>query len=240
MLQSTLTWSGAISGERSLHRGRPTSVLSRLALLLLCGCPAYAHDPITTKLTWTREISRIVHKHCASCHREGGRAMSLLTYEEARPWAKAIKEEVLERRMPPWGAVKGFGDFKNDISLSQEQMDLIANWVEGGAPEGDTKYLPPAPVFSPEPNAALKGGNIVDGKLVLKTATRLSAIRPLAAVSTAQVIATRPDGSIEPLLWLRNYKVEWHRTFVYREPVLLPAGTTITVSPPARVALVSR
>src|ERR1700754_2318272 len=85
-----------------------------------------AHDPITTKLTWTREISRIFYARCASCHRSGGKAFSLLTYKEARPWAVAIAEEVMERRMPPWGAVKGFGEFRNDQSLTQEQIGLIA------------------------------------------------------------------------------------------------------------------
>ena len=59
-----------------------------------------------------------------------------MTYAEARPWAVAIKEEVLERRMPPWGAVKGFGDFRNDKALTPEQLELIISWVGGGVPEG--------------------------------------------------------------------------------------------------------
>src|SRR5215471_15755771 len=105
------------------------------------------HDVITTQITFTREISRLVYARCANCHRPGGTAFSLMTYAEARPWAAAIKEEVLERRMPPWGAVKGFGQFKNDQGLTQEQIELIAEWVEGGAPEGDDKLLPKAPDF---------------------------------------------------------------------------------------------
>jgi hypothetical protein len=88
-----------------------------------------AHDVITTPITYSREISRLIYSRCASCHREGGSAFSLLTYPEARPWAKAIKEEVLERRMPPWGAVKGFGQFRDDRGLTQEQIGLIAYWV---------------------------------------------------------------------------------------------------------------
>ena len=68
----------------------------------LLAAPAFAHDVIGTKLLWTQEISRIVYRHCASCHREGGTAMSLMTYQDARPWAKAIRDEVLSRRMPPW------------------------------------------------------------------------------------------------------------------------------------------
>ncbi len=68
-----------------------------------------------------------------------------MTYDEARPWAKAIKEEVLERRMPPWEAVKGFGEFRDDRGLTQEEMETISGWVEGGAPEGEPKYLPALP-----------------------------------------------------------------------------------------------
>lgn len=74
--------------------------------------------------------------------------MSLATYEEARPWAKAIKEEVLRKRMPPWPAVKGFGDFSNAPALSQREVDLLVNWVEGGAPKGDDKDVPAEPLFS--------------------------------------------------------------------------------------------
>src|SRR5215204_4019593 len=119
----------------------------RLLLLGLAGTGfLFAHDPVSTKLTWTQEISRIVHKRCVSCHREGRPApMSLLTYENARPWAKAIKEEVLNRSMPPWGAVKGFGDFRDDPSLTQDEINRIAEWVEGGAPEGDPAYSPKTP-----------------------------------------------------------------------------------------------
>ena len=68
-----------------------------------------AHDPNGAPITWNREISRIVYERCASCHREGGTSFSLMTYQEAQPQAPAIKDAVLSRRMPPWGAVKGFG-----------------------------------------------------------------------------------------------------------------------------------
>jgi hypothetical protein len=214
-------------------------MLRRTALLFGCACAAFAHDPITTKLTWSREVSRIVYKHCANCHRDGGSAMSLLNYQDARPWAKAIKEEVLGRRMPPWGAVKGFGDFSNDISLSQEELDLVAQWVEGGAPEGDSKYMPAAPVFSPAHAEKLSGGEIVESRLVLKKPVKLEGVRPLGSVASTQVIATKPDGSIEPLLWLHGYDSKWNRTFLYREPVVLPAGTVIAVEPPARIALIT-
>ena len=67
-----------------------------IAVVLMGACfTASAHDVITTKVTWTREISRLMFKRCTSCHREGGSSFPLTTYQEARPWAKAIKEEAL-------------------------------------------------------------------------------------------------------------------------------------------------
>ena len=80
--------------------------------------------------------------------------MPLTTYADARPWAKAIRDEVLNRRMPPWDAVKGVGEFRDDPSLSQPEMDLFVNWVEGGAPEGDEIYLPPERRFEELANQA--------------------------------------------------------------------------------------
>src|SRR5688572_28820059 len=96
---------------------------------------ALAHDRITTKITWERAIAPIVEARCVSCHSPGGKApMPLTTYEEARPWAKAIKEEVLARRMPKWPMVRGYGDFRNDRSLSSFEIALMAAWADGGAP----------------------------------------------------------------------------------------------------------
>src|SRR3954467_10791506 len=74
-----------------------------------------AHDRITTRVTWCREISPIIQARCAGCHAPGQRkTMTLTTSGEARPWAAAIKEEVLARRMPKWSAARGYGDFAND------------------------------------------------------------------------------------------------------------------------------
>src|SRR5580700_1105270 len=145
---------------RGRHMGTWCAVRrhSRALVLFAVAAAVLAHDPITTKLLWTQEISRIVYKHCASCHRQGASAMSLMTYEEARPWAKAIRDEVIARGMPPWGAVKGVGAFRDDPSLSQIEIDMIVNWVEGGAPQGDDVYLPPAPHFSGEPKPAPAAG----------------------------------------------------------------------------------
>ena len=75
-----------------------------------------------------------------TCHAPDGRGpMSLATYEDARPWARTIKEEVMTRRMPKWHAVRGYGDFSNDPSLSPFEIALIAAWADGGAPQGNRR-----------------------------------------------------------------------------------------------------
>src|SRR6266446_2867488 len=133
-----------------------------LLSILALAVAAQGHDVITTTITFDREMLRIIYARCASCHHPGGAAFSLLTYNEARPWAVAIKEEVLRRRMPPWGAVKGFGDFRNDQGLSGEQLERIVSWVDGGVPEGKDGDLPPSPKFTKEP-----GPKRVKGELVM-------------------------------------------------------------------------
>jgi len=205
-----------------------------IAFLILAPC-LRAHDLITTKITWSKEIVRIVNARCISCHTG---EVSFATYQQARPWAKAIKEEVLERRMPPWGSVKGFGEFKNDISLSQEEITLIAEWVEGGAPEGDPNFLPTRPTIGLSPKST-KRGLPIHGTLALNAPVTLEAIRPTAAASDAQITARRPDGTIEPLLWLYNYKSEWKHTFVYRTPIQLPKGTVIEMTKPVEIELIT-
>ena len=200
-----------------------------------------AHDIITTKITWDREISRIVYARCASCHRDGGAAFSLTTYDKARPWAVAIKEETLNRRMPPWGAVKGFGEFRNDTGLTLEQLELIVNWVEGGVPEGDAKDLPVAPKLTPAHERVQAAGAIaVSGEYRLTRALRLDGILPrnVPKDATFQITAERPDGSIEPLLWLYRFDPRFTHAYLLREPLDLPAGTRIHGVPPgASVAL---
>lgn len=196
---------------------------------------AQAHDIITTPITWDREIIRIVYSHCASCHREGGSAFSLMTYKESRPWAEAIKEEVLARTMPPWGAVKGFGDFRNDQALTPEQLEVIVSWADGGVPEGEDKDLPKTPDLSAKsPAAPPKNAPVVTGEFKLKSPFRLDGLWPQMVPEKAsiQITAELPDGSIQPLLWLEDYKAKYAHPFLFREPHELPAGTTIHGVPP--------
>jgi mono/diheme cytochrome c family protein len=100
-------------------------------------------------VTFTKDVAPILYANCVQCHRAGEIApMSLMSYKEVRPWAKSIKEKVVERVMPPWHADPHYGEFSNDRRLSQKDIDTIAAWVDQGANEGDPKSLPAAPVFA--------------------------------------------------------------------------------------------
>ena len=96
--------------------------------------------------TFSRDVAPIFYAKCISCHRPGEVApMSLITFREARPWARAIHEKVTTREMPPWHADRRYGAFRNDLSLAQPEIDAIAAWAAGGAREGDPADLPPLP-----------------------------------------------------------------------------------------------
>jgi hypothetical protein len=213
--------------------GRRCYVIAGLIVVAAVNTPA--HDIITTPITWDREISRIIYERCASCHHDGGQAFSLMTYAAARPWAVAIKEEVLERRMPPWGAVKGFGDFRDDQALTPEQLELITSWVGGGVPEGEAKDLAPDPKFDPSPadrpspNFSPHGAIAVSGEFELRKDFALDGLLPKTVPDDAafQITAELPDGSIEPLLWFEHYSAKFAHPFLYRNAIDLPAGTKI-------------
>ena len=97
------------------------------------------------QVTFTKDVAPILQNHCQVCHRPDTFApMSLLTYEEARPWAKSIKQKVLTREMPPWYIDKNVGihNFKDDPSLSDQEIATLVAWVDNGAPKGDLKDMP--------------------------------------------------------------------------------------------------
>ena len=342
------------------------------AAALLRPEPVYSHTPITTNIVFQKEIAQIFQRKCFQCHTDGNVAMSLTTYKNARPWAVAIKEEILERRMPPWSAVSGYGHFANDMSLTDREVSIILSWTDGGAPSGvlladedkppvfvpalngweqgqpdaivkvasnenveagsadrtarfevssgldQAKWVralqlnpadrrgiryaaiyeagsgrwlgtwtpghqvdslpegvgirlpakgklaveigyrgteepvsgaaelglyfaakPPAQAVAPleiqaAPTtvAAGKTGERVRTEMVLKGPTTASAIWPKlgAGATSAEVTAIRPDGVVEPLLWLNYYRPDWPSSYVFRDPVTLPAGTRLIVT----------
>src|SRR5262245_9411948 len=97
-------------------------------------------------VTFNKDVAPIFFKSCAECHRPGEAApMSFLSYKDARPWARSIREKVVSREMPPWHADPRVGQFLNDPRLTQAEIDMITAWVDGGAKEGEARDLPPAP-----------------------------------------------------------------------------------------------
>lgn len=334
--------------------------------------PVSSHGRITTSVLFNREISQIFQKKCFQCHTEANVSMSLTTYRDARPWAVAIKEEILEKKMPPWSAVTGYGHFANDVSLTAREVSLITSWADGGAPSGvlladEDKPAVSIPSLSGwehgEPNtlvavaasekvaadskdrtarievatgltqakwlsslqlnfadrrviryaavyelrtgqwlgtwspthavSAMPAGvaiqlpaggrvaieigyrgtfeeasgagelglyfsadkpaqiapplelkaplvTVVAGKtrervrteLTLKSATTAAALWPSlgAGATSVEVTALRPDGVVEPLLWLKDYRPDWPSSYVFKEPVTFPAGTRLTVT----------
>jgi hypothetical protein len=111
------------------------NTMRRLAWFLgFCGT-ALAATP-----TFYKDVAPILNAHCAQCHRPGQVApMSLIRYEQTRPWAAAIKEAVVMRKMPPWPASGPVGHFSNDWRLTPEQIAILRQWAEGHAPKGDPK-----------------------------------------------------------------------------------------------------
>ena len=185
--------------------------------------------------TWNREVSRLVFDKCASCHRPEGTAFSLMTYQEAQPRAVAIKDAVLTRQMPPWGAVKGFGEFRNDTGLSQEQIEVITDWVEGGMQKGNNPNVKPEPPkFDKPPDAVPTGGITVHEGARLTRDLLLDGLVPgrMPDRQAMQVVAVRPNGSVEPLVWLYEYRERYRHAFLFRKPLSLPAGTVIRGLPP--------
>ena len=334
--------------------------------------PVYSHVPITTKIVFNREIAQIFQRKCFQCHTDGNVAMALTTYKEARPWAVAIKEEILERKMPPWSAASGYGHFSNDMSLTAREISLILSWADGGAPSGvllvdedkqpvyvpslgsweqgepdevvkvaeratvaagspfrverfdvnpgikqarslralqfnpaDRKVVRYAAVyeaktgrwlgtwtpgtqvsaqpqdfgvelnpntrltveigyrghpegdgsgagdlglyFSPKPTAstshlavtlpavtvaANKSNARVRGEITIKSAVSATALWPKLGpgAKSLEVTAIRPDGAVEPMLWLNNYRAEWPTSYILTDAVALPAGTRLLVT----------
>ena len=124
-------------------------ILRIAAVIAVCAGLSGVARAADTSVTFTKDVAPILYKSCVECHRPTMFApMSLLTYDDARPYARSIKQRVVSRVMPPWGADPAHGIFKNDPRLSQAEIDTIAAWVDGGAAKGNDADLPKAPQFA--------------------------------------------------------------------------------------------
>ena len=141
-----------------LHSGRSgigIPVLMGLALLAaLAAAPAAAQAQDAAgerEITFTRDVAPLIHRSCSGCHRPDEVApMSLITYEEVRPWARSIRNRVESREMPPWHIDRRIGiqEFKDDPSLTDEEIATIVGWVDAGAPRGNPADMPPLPQYA--------------------------------------------------------------------------------------------
>jgi hypothetical protein len=128
-----------------------TIVVAAICIVAMASGPGGAKKG---NVTFNKDIAPIFFNNCVQCHRAGEIApMSLVSFKEARPWARSIKEKVVSGVMPPWHADPHYGEFANDRRLSQKDIDTIVAWVDQGANEGNARDLPPAPQF-------LEGWNI--------------------------------------------------------------------------------
>ncbi len=120
----------------------------RFTSLLVLGAAAALAAP-NAPVTFDKDVLPVLQKNCQTCHRPGEVApMSLLTYKDARPWAKAIKTAVVNKQMPPWFADPKVGHYSNERKLSQSEIDTLVAWVDGGAIEGDPKDAPKPLTFN--------------------------------------------------------------------------------------------
>ena len=164
-----------------------------LGAVLLTAPAAWAAGP-----TFSKDVAPILFKSCVECHRPGAMApMSLMTYEDARPWARAMKTKVVKREMPPWGADPAIGKFANDVSLKQTEIDTIAAWVDAGAPEGNRAELPKAPHFT-------EGWSIGKPDLVFKMTEPIS----VPADGTVPYLYVTVPTNLKEDIWVRGIELK--------------------------------
>ena len=344
---------------------RPAALLplACAAAFILATRPVHTDDPVSSSVRFTGEIVRIFQRKCQPCHASDGLAMPLSNYRDVRAWGRSIREEIVEQRMPPWSAARGYGRFRNDLALSARETITVLSWIDGGMPRGEDKELPlpahstevaaadvrlPLPpqrvpalqedvirrvnvdagaidpartiariVLAPGSPRVLRGALIYDGNgakrrwigawlpwqrdtapppghgfrigrgdslsvelhyrgddrevvdtsnLEIYYATKtarpvdevvLDAGRPAplprsttvwaivpspeATATSLHIMARRPDGSSEVLLWIPRVQHDWPQTFVLDAPLQLPAGTTVSlVTDPASSAARAR
>ena len=132
---------------------RTKSIAAAFVSLYAVAVPALTRAAdVSAPVTFSKDVAPIFQRNCQVCHRPATVApMSLMTYDEARPWARSIRQRVVQREMPPWHIDKtqGIQHYKNDRSLSDAEIATIVKWVDAGAPEGDPKHLP-RPVQFPD------------------------------------------------------------------------------------------
>jgi len=113
--------------------------------------PVRGDDPVSSNVRYTGEIVRIFERKCAPCHGPNSIAMPLANYRQVRDWGRAIREEIVDERMPPWSAARGYGRFRTERALTLRESATILSWLDGGMARGDDRDLPAAPASPADP-----------------------------------------------------------------------------------------
>ena len=215
-----------------------------MLLTLISFARPAAHDPITTKVTFAREIRAILSARCATCHSSGGSApMPLTTYGETRPWARAIKEQVLARRMPTWHAARGFGAFKNDPTLTPIEIAMLLSWIDGGLPFSQVN-LRAVPVSSSGASAQNPVASAFRRKIGIPAVTVPAGAAEAASPFAARWIAGWSFEPGDPLITSAAFSLA-DGTIVGNwvagdDAVTLPRTSAMRISSPVRVQLQRR
>jgi hypothetical protein len=203
------------------------------AAALIDRAPVAAHPRISTSLTWHRDIQPILAKRCLGCHVAGGQGpMALDDYATTRPWAQAIREEVMQRRMPPTGVRLGGNRFVNVPTIPLAEMEMLTAWIDGGAPKGNPDDQPPAPAPPPVPEWTAKATpKPATGPVVLDAPTSLLGLKLVldSPEAFADVIAVHPGGRRDFLLRMGPPGSPDRTTYWLRRPLSLPKGTRVEV-----------
>lgn len=232
---------------------RAFGFLGLVALALVFPCDLAGQTPAAKEVTFSKDVAPIVYENCVYCHRSGEIApFSLVTFQDARPWARSIRQAVMQRRMPPWLADSHFGSFRNDRLMTERDIQTIVSWVDTGAREGNPADMPAPPKFAEgwqmgtpdlvltmaEPYTVPATGtipwvNLPSNDYVFPEDVWVQAIeiRPgnRAVVHHAVAGAVRPEGSVGAAESLHLYSPGLD-AMTWREGYgkLIPKGTRIT------------
>src|SRR5204863_298942 len=234
------------------HWQRAFRILGMLVAAAMMASPVRAQNTAAgsgdRQVTFTKDVAPILQRSCQACHRPGMMApMSLLTYQDARPWSRAIKTKVASREMPPWFIDKhvAIQKYKNDPTLSDEEIETIVKCVDQAAPQGGPADMPPPRQVGDVNELDIPAGQVVrnDGYFRLPKPALISAFQPhMHMRGKAQCLeAIYPDiradsarpgpARTETLSCVSNFNFDWSVTYPYADDVapLLPVGTIIHV-----------
>ena len=176
---------------------RRSPVLVAALPLLLAGAAFAAADRSEGAVTFSKDVAPILQENCQTCHRPGDIApMSLMTFKEARPWAKSIRQVVSDRTMPPWHADAPAGTFHNERILSEGERKTLASWATAGAPKGDDRDMPPAPKLAVRSLSPSKPSATIT--CASKPVFQISSTSPGSGTQARSAGGTRSNGQAPP------------------------------------------